>query len=64
MLLIRHEVVYIQRETLPPPGGTAGNPNAYAIGAVIGDLSSLNPTVNIDSLMIKASDLASRTFRI
>ncbi|KAH0826603.1 hypothetical protein J3R83DRAFT_4964 [Lanmaoa asiatica] len=35
-------------------GGTAGNPNAYVVGAKVGDLPSSNPTVNVDNLMIKA----------
>lgn len=47
-------------------GGTAGNPDAYVIGAKVGDLPSADPTLNIDSLMIKAvkGSLASEIFRV
>lgn len=47
-------------------GGTAGNSNAYVIGAKVGDLPSSNPTMNIDNLMIEAikGDLASQIFRV
>lgn len=47
-------------------GGTAGNPNAYAIGVKNGDLPSANPTVNIDDVSLKVikGDLASQIFRV
>lgn len=46
-------------------GATAGNPNAYVIGARVGDLPSTNSS-NIDSLMINAVEgkLASELFRV
>lgn len=46
-------------------GVTAGNPNAYVIGAKIGDLPSSNSN-NIDELMVKAveGELASLVFRV
>ncbi|KAG2041256.1 hypothetical protein BDR03DRAFT_891623 [Suillus americanus] len=46
-------------------GVTAGNPNAYVIGAKTGDLPSSNSS-NIDNLMIKAveGELASEVFRV
>ncbi|KIJ61565.1 hypothetical protein HYDPIDRAFT_31173 [Hydnomerulius pinastri MD-312] len=47
-------------------GMTAGNSQAYVIGAKTGDLPSLDTTLNIDSLMVKGiqGDLASEIFRI
>lgn len=46
-------------------GVTAGDPNAYVIGAKIGDLPSSDPN-DIDDLMVKAveGDLASEVFRV
>jgi len=46
-------------------GATAGNSNAYVIGAKIGDLPSTNSS-NIDSLMVKGveGELASEVFRV
>jgi hypothetical protein len=47
-------------------GGAAGSPDAYVIGAKVGDLPSSNPTMKIDNLMIKVikGDLASQIFRV
>ena len=47
-------------------GANKGDANAYMIGAKIGDLPSLNPQTNIDSLMVKniQGDLADLVFRV
>lgn len=46
-------------------GATAGDPNAYVIGAKVGDLPSANSS-DIDELMVKAveGELASLVFRV